>query len=115
MWAMLRCSHFVHISIQALQTSSNVNNIMLNESKKREQIFLLYSLKASKHKVAKLHVFEGLDHIQIRRSDILQSYWFLVRPLGPNFLRYATNIQLSQYSVQFMLCIFGHIKEERHF
>jgi hypothetical protein len=35
----------------------------------------------------------SLDPIQIRRSDILQSYWFLVRPLGPNFLRYATNTQ----------------------
>ena len=33
----------------------------------------------------------GLVPIQIRRSDILQSYWFSVRPLGPNFLRYATN------------------------
>jgi hypothetical protein len=57
----------------------------------------------------------GLDPIQIRRSDILQSYWFLVRPLGPNFLRYATNSQLSQFSFQFMVFIFGHKKEERRF
>ena len=58
---------------------------------------------------------EGLVPIQIRRSDILQSYWFSVRPLGPHFLRYATNTQLSQFSVQFMVFIFGHIKEERPF
>ncbi len=56
-----------------------------------------------------------LDPIQIRRSDILQSYWFLVRPLGPNFLRYATKFQVSQFSVQFMVFIFGHMKEERRF
>ncbi len=61
------------------------------------------------------HLEARLDPIQIRRSDILQSYWFLVRPLGPNFLRYATNTQLSQFSVQFMVFIFGHIKEERPF
>ena len=53
MWAMLRCSHFVNVSIQALQTSSNVNSIMLNERKKREHALLLYFLKASKKKVAK--------------------------------------------------------------
>ena len=58
MWVMLRCSHFVNISIQALQTSSNVNSMMLNERAKREQLFFLYSLKASKNKVAKLPVFE---------------------------------------------------------
>ena len=51
MWAMLRCSHFVNVSIQALQPSSNVNSIMLNERKKREHALLLYSLKASKNKV----------------------------------------------------------------
>ena len=59
--------------------------------------------------------FEGLDPIQIRRSDIFQNYCFSVRPLGPNFLRYATKIQLSQYFIQFMLFIFGHTKEERRF
>jgi hypothetical protein len=58
MWPMLRCSHFVNISIQALQTSSNVNSRMLNELAKREQLFFLYSLKASNNKVGKLHVFE---------------------------------------------------------
>ena len=31
---------------------------MLNERAKREQLFFLYSLKASKRHVAKLHVFE---------------------------------------------------------
>ena len=31
---------------------------MLNERAKREQLFFLYSLKASNNKVAKLHVFE---------------------------------------------------------
>jgi hypothetical protein len=63
MWAMLRCSHFVNISIQALQTSSKVNSSMPNERAKREQLFFLYSLKASKKKAAKLHVFE-CDFVQ---------------------------------------------------
>ena len=45
----------------------------------------------------------GLDPIQIRRSDIFQSYWFLVRPLGPNFLRYAKtlNCRNSPFSLWF--------------
>ena len=43
MWAMLRCPHFANISIQAVQTCSNVNSVMLNERAKREQLFVLYS------------------------------------------------------------------------
>jgi len=35
---------------------------MLNERKKREHFFFLYSLKASKNKVDKLHVFRALKN-----------------------------------------------------
>jgi hypothetical protein len=44
----------------------NVNSIMLNERAKREQLSFLYSLKASKRHVAKLHVFE---------CDLVQTCW----------------------------------------
>ena len=67
---MLRCSRFVNISIHALQTWSNVNSIMLNVRAKREQLFFAYSLKSSKKKVAKLHVFEALKNGHV--GDVAQ-------------------------------------------
>ena len=107
MWAMLRCSHFVNISIQALQTSSNVNSIMLNERKKREHALLLYSLKASKKKVAKLHVFE-CDLVQpcgrCCAARILSIFRFKPYKLH----RMSTASSLLCARKENMLCLEGH-------